>query len=42
VPQIDSPSHDVTAKSPRKALIIPGMLGSECLHLFEEFPLKKA
>jgi tRNA(Arg) A34 adenosine deaminase TadA len=42
VPQIEIPSHDVTAKSPRKTLIIPGMLGPECLHLFEEFTQKKA
>lgn len=42
VPQIDIPSHDVTARSPHKALIIPGMLGPECLHLFEEFPAKES
>lgn len=42
VPQIDIASHDVTAKSPQKTLIIPGMLGPECLHLFEEFPSEKS
>jgi tRNA(Arg) A34 adenosine deaminase TadA len=42
VPQIEILSHDLAAKSPRKVLIIPGMLHTECLHLFEEFPQKKS
>lgn len=36
--QINIASHDVAAKSAQKVVIIPGMLNSECLQLFEDFP----
>jgi tRNA(Arg) A34 adenosine deaminase TadA len=40
LPQIDISSPEVVARSPLKALIIPGMLQAECIRLFEEFPQK--